>query len=136
MAFTYTPDLATGNTIIDEEHKTLIEAINNLMVACSTGKGRTELESTCKFLQDYTAKHFAHEEQMQQQYKYPDYAQHKKFHDEFKRVVAELSAELAKEGATIALVGRVNTSIGGWFLNHIKREDVKVAAHIRAAQGK
>ena len=34
------------------------------------------------------------------------------------------------------LVGKVNSSIAGWLINHIKREDVKVAAHVRAQGGK
>ena len=69
---------------------------------------------------------------MQQQYKYPDYPNHKRYHEEFKRVVREIGDQLNKEGATIVLVGKVNSSIGGWLLNHIKREDVKLAAHIKA----
>lgn len=134
MAYTFTPDLLTGNTTIDEQHKHLIEAINKLLAACSTGQGRAELESTTKFLYDYTSKHFADEERLQMQYKYPDYVQHKQYHEGFKKVVLDLSKELNEQGATVTLVGKVNSSVAGWLLNHIKREDVKVAAHIKASK--
>ena len=87
-----------------------------------------------KFLYDYTAKHFSDEEKLQLKYRYPDYVNHKRYHEEFKKVVRELSVQLQKEGPTIALVGKVNTSIGGWLLNHIKIQDVKVAAHIKSQQ--
>lgn len=131
MAFNWTSDLETGNAIIDTEHKQLITAINDLMDACSKGAGRAEIEKTTNFLADYTAKHFAHEEQLQKQYGYPDAVNHKKYHEDFKKVVADLVGQLQKDGPTIALVGKVNSSIAGWLLNHIKREDVKVAAHIK-----
>lgn len=131
MAYQFTPDLETGNTVIDTEHKELIQAINDLLTACSTGHGRSELEKTTKFLSDYTAKHFADEERLQQQSAYPDYTNHKRYHETFKKVVADLMKKLDEQGPTVALVGEVNSAIAGWLLNHIKKEDKKVAAHIR-----
>lgn len=131
MAYQLTTDLLTGNKLIDEEHKQLITAINDLLAACAAGKGRMELEKTTRFLYDYTARHFADEERLQQQYQYPDYVNHKKYHEGFKKVVAELCKKLEEQGATVALVGEVNSAIAGWLISHIKREDVKVAAYIR-----
>jgi methyl-accepting chemotaxis protein len=128
--------LVTGNDQIDEQHKTLINAINELLIACSEGKGRSELEATMLFLSDYTTKHFSDEEQLQEKYGYPDYLNHHVMHEKFKMTVLQLSRELSAEGATVALVGKVNSEIGGWLLNHIKKQDVKVAAHIRAATDK
>ena len=134
MTFQFTPDLATGNATIDAQHKELITAMNNLLDACSKGKGRDNLSSTAKFLYDYTSRHFADEEKLQIASNYPDYANHKRNHEDFKQVVKGIVAELEKDGPTIVLVGKVNNSIGGWLLNHIKKEDVKVAAHIRSTQ--
>lgn len=131
MAYTFTKDLETGNQLIDTEHRQLIDAINNLLTACSTGKGRNELANTTKFLQDYTAKHFSNEEKLQLQSQYPEYASHKRYHDEFKKVVAGICQKLEKDGPTVALVGEVNGAIAGWLINHIKREDVKVANHLK-----
>ena len=133
MAYLFTPDLATGNTLIDEQHKKLFAAINALMTACSTGQGRAELAKTTKFLYDYTSTHFSDEEKLQMQYRYPDYVNHHRSHEEFKKVVADFSKQLEAQGPTIALVAQVNTAIGGWLNTHIKSQDTKVAAHIRAA---
>lgn len=131
MAYQLTRDLETGNGIIDNEHRQLIEAINNLLSACNEGKGREEVEKTIAFLYDYTDKHFSHEEQLQKQYHYPDYINHKRYHEEFKKVVAGIRDELCKQGATVVMVGKVNTAIAGWLINHIKKEDKKVADHIK-----
>jgi methyl-accepting chemotaxis protein len=128
----WSADLETGNELIDSQHKQLIEALGNLMDACSGGKGRAALAETMDFLEQYTAKHFGDEEALQKQYKYPDYANHKKLHDDFKRVVADLGRQLKAEGPTVALVGKVNANVGGWLVNHIKKEDKKVAAHLHS----
>lgn len=136
MAYAFNKDLETGNKMIDEQHKELFIAINNLLEACSKGKGRTELEATLEFLNGYVAKHFGDEEKLQLATKYPDYKNHKQYHEGYKKVVADISNELKKTGPTIVLVGKVNTSIAEWLINHIKREDVKVAAHVRETTGK
>jgi len=130
MAYAWSADLETGNNTIDGQHKQLIQAINNLLEACSKGQGRTQLSNTMKFLYDYTEKHFADEEKLQLASKYPDYQNHKVYHEGFKKVVRELAKELDEQGPTIVLVGKINSSIGGWLINHIKKEDVKVAKHI------
>lgn len=122
--------LATGNAIIDEQHKILFDRINDLLDACARGKGRSEIASAVAFLADYTREHFDDEEGLQQQYNYPDRVNHKKYHEGFKKIVREIGMQLEKEGPTVALVAKVNSSIGDWLVNHIEREDVKVAAHI------
>ncbi|MDR2671541.1 MAG: bacteriohemerythrin [Oscillospiraceae bacterium] len=132
MAYTWSSDLETGYALIDAQHKELIQAVNNLLAACASGKGRASLNETLDFLLNYTVKHFSDEEKLQVQYHYPDYTNHKKLHDGFKVVVTNLSRQLKTEGPTIALVGKVNASIGDWLVSHIKREDKKVAAHLRA----
>lgn len=131
MAYNWTNDLLTGNTQIDNEHKELIKAINDLLDACSKGKGRAEVEKTVKFLSSYTKTHFAHEEVLQMKSKYPDYVNHKKYHQHFIATVDDIQKKLLATGPSIALVGEINTKVANWIITHIKKEDVKVAAHIR-----
>lgn len=132
MAYQVTNNLLTGNMIIDNEHRQLFDAINKLLDACSKGQGRNQLAETMNFLQKYIEQHFSHEEQLQRQTNYPDAARHKELHDGYKRVVQEIAQELEKNGPTVVLVGKVNSNIANWLVMHIKREDVKVAAHIHA----
>ncbi len=131
MAYKWSDDLLTGNMQIDTEHKELIKAINDLLEACSAGKGRAELEKTVKFLSHYTKTHFGHEEVLQMKYKYPDYNNHKKYHKQFVDNVESIQKKLLSDGPSIVLVGEINSKVANWLTNHIKREDVKVAAHIR-----
>lgn len=132
MAYTWSKELETGNEMIDTQHKQLIEAFNNLLEACTTGKAQTDLNKTMDFLIQYTVKHFADEEKLQRQYNYPEYENHKKLHEDFKLVVLDLAEQLKKDGSSISLVTKVNLNIGNWLRNHIKKEDAKIAVHIRS----
>lgn len=132
MAFNWTPDLATGNSMIDSQHKQLFDALNGLLDACAQGQGRAEAGRAMAFLKDYTVKHFGDEEALQKKCGYPEYITHKGYHEGFKKVVAELEAELSKTGPTTLLVGKINRSVGEWLVSHIKREDKKLAAYIRS----
>ncbi|MFT3951448.1 MAG: hemerythrin family protein [Oscillospiraceae bacterium] len=132
MAYQLTQDMLTGNKAIDDQHKLLFDAINGLLDACSKGMGRKKIEEVTNFLYEYTARHFADEEKLQIKYSYPDYENHKRYHETYKKTVRALMNQLAEEGPTVALVGKVNTSVAEWLINHIRREDVKLAAHIRS----
>lgn len=131
MAYNWDKSLETGNAMIDQQHKELIAAMNNLLDACSKGKGRTEIQGTLDFLSGYITKHFSDEEDLQRKYAYPGYAEHKQAHEDFKKVVAEMAAEYAQSGASIVLVAKINTSVSSWLIGHINREDVKIAKHIK-----
>lgn len=132
MAYQFTKDLETGNRVIDMEHRQLIDAVNSLLEACAKGQGRTQLLNTARFLLDYTQKHFADEEAIQTKNHYPDYTRHKKIHDDFKKTAADLVKKIEDEGPTVANVGKINTILAGWLLNHIKGEDKKLAAYLKS----
>ncbi len=126
----FTKDLETGNAMIDQQHRELIDAINKLLNACRNGKGRAEIINTARFMQSYTAKHFGDEEKLQMQSRYPEYAKHKGYHEAFKKTVAQLVAKVDANGPSVALVGELNSALAGWLINHIKVEDKKFAAYL------
>lgn len=132
MAYQFTKDLETGNSVIDSEHRQLIDAVNLLLDACAKGQGRTQLSSTANFLLNYTKKHFTDEEAIQMKNHYPDYPRHKKIHEDFKKTAADLVSKIEAEGPTVANVGQINTLLAGWLLNHIKGEDKKLANYLKS----
>lgn len=135
MAFAWTREMETGNAQIDAEHKELIQACNNLLAACAAGTGKEKLSQTVDFLKQYTQTHFRHEEQLQIESHYPDYENHKKYHEALMNMVEDLSNRLKIEGPTLQLMGEINKQLGIWLINHIKTEDTKVARHIQAWEG-
>lgn len=129
--YQFTKELETGNAAIDSQHRQLFDAFNQILDACSQGKGRNVIRSALSFLQDYTAKHFGDEEDLQNKYNYTDRVNHKVYHETFKATIRDIMSEYEQTGPTVLLVGKINTNLVEWFINHIKKEDVKVAAHIK-----
>lgn len=134
MAFIWNKDLETGNPAQDTQHRQLIQAVNDLLDACASGRPRSALDKALAYMTSYTSKHFSDEEKMMLQFKYPDYQNHKKMHEQCRIVVRDLTDQLRNNGPSIDLVGKVNNSIGNWLITHFKTQDTKVAAHIRAMQ--
>ena len=132
MAYDWDPSLETGHHKIDNQHKQLVSALNNLIEASRQGKGKEEIFKVMDFLTGYAVMHFATEEKLQVQYNYPDYLVHKRYHDEFKVTVGDLTARLVAEGPTEEMVALVTNTIGNWMLNHIKGDDFRMAAFIKS----
>ncbi|MDR2434945.1 MAG: bacteriohemerythrin [Treponema sp.] len=132
MAYEWDSSLDTGHEKIDNQHKQLIAALNSIVKASAEGKGKEEIFKTVEFLTGYTVMHFSTEEKLQIQYDYPDYLVHKRYHDEFKITVSELTERLTREGPTEEMIDIVTNTIGEWLLNHIKGDDFRMAAFVKA----
>jgi hemerythrin len=130
MEYVWDDSLKTGNALIDEQHKQLFAALGNLIKISNEGRN-DELKKSLDFLNDYTIKHFFDEEQLQQKFKYPDYPNHKKLHENFKALVRELSHKWIMGGASEALTNEVKLKIGDWLISHIKGQDIKLGAYIK-----
>ena len=136
MAYIWDASLETGYEKVDKQHKQLVAAVNNLMEASAGGKGDAAVMDTLEFLTGYAVKHFADEEQLQIDFDYPDYLIHKRIHDEFKVKVGELVERVTKEGSTEPIIAEVSSIIGAWLLNHIRGDDFRMAAFVKAADAK
>lgn len=131
MAIEWTKELATGVPIIDDQHKELFRMINNLLEACSRGRGKEEILSVIHFLEDYVVSHFSEEEQHMQQSNYPAYANHKAQHEEFRRNFASLKQLFETEGPGVYVVIKTNHVVIDWLTAHIKRVDKDFGAFLQ-----
>jgi hemerythrin len=136
MAYTWDSTLETGYYKIDNQHRQLITALNNLINASSGGKGDILVMETLDFLTGYAIKHFSDEEQLQIDYEYPDYLYHKRAHEGFKVTVSELVGRVRSEGPSESIISEVSSIVGAWLLNHIRGDDFRMAAFIKAADTK
>ena len=128
-------DLETGNDSIDSQHKQLFKLTSDLVEACESNKSQEILGDTLNFLASYTVQHFADEEALQVKYNFPGYESHKKLHEDFKAKVVEMIKQYQEDSTSMDLSTQVNFTIVRWLLQHIKREDFKIAAHIRNMSG-
>ncbi|MDR0910665.1 MAG: methyl-accepting chemotaxis protein [Spirochaetaceae bacterium] len=134
-AFRWDSSLVTGNDLIDSEHKTLILAINNFIAAADSNDSGDQLKATLTFLMGYTEKHFSDEEELQKKCNYPNYPNHKKFHEWYKGVVRQTMMDFLNKGSSPELITKAKHDIGDVIIAHIKSEDVRLAAYIKQADG-
>ena len=126
--------LLVGVSLIDTQHRELIGKMDYLRDACLQGKGHDEVDATLKFVVSYVQEHFKDEEEMQAKYAYPEIVEHKKLHAGFVERIIELLQEDKRTGPTTELTGKVNSTLIGWFIKHIRTEDKKLGLYIRKAK--
>ena len=131
----WSEDLETGNEAIDSQHKELFRLTSNLVQAYEEKKSVEVLGDTLNFLAEYTVKHFADEEALQAAHDFPGYEDHKRAHENFKVKVVDLIHQYREDSKSVDLMAQVNSVIVRWLLQHIKREDFKIADHIRKKTG-
>jgi len=121
--------LETGNAQIDEQHKALVDALNNLHAAMKQGKGKDEVAKILVFLRDYTVSHFKMEESLMDQSAYPAAPSHKRIHADLVAQVADLVDQFEK--GTTALTLPVMKFLEDWLTKHIMGEDFRLAEFLR-----
>jgi len=124
----WTPDLDTGIEPIDQQHRQLVELINQLDDA-QQGGDRAAIGKVIEGLIEYTVSHFAFEEALMEDAGYQFVRPHKKVHEIFVRRVKELQDRFLA-GENVA--GELQTMLGRWLLNHIRRDD---ASYVSAVKG-
>jgi hemerythrin len=133
MALSWDPRLAVGVTIIDQQHKELIAALNALLDAMATSRGKEEVGKLLSFLGEYTVSHFAAEEALMARSRYPGAAAHQGEHQAFIREFKALAADFAKAGPTTGLAIKLNGRVCSWLRDHIGGADRQLAAHLQKA---
>ncbi|HWQ08907.1 MAG TPA: bacteriohemerythrin [Holophaga sp.] len=132
MAFmNWSSALEVGHPKVDEQHKSLVKAVNDLHDAMKQGKGKDELGRVLHFLADYTATHFQTEEGLMQRGAYPGYSAHKAIHEDLLKQVADLVSRF-DSGQSVMTI-KVMDFLNEWLVRHILGEDVRLAKFLGGA---
>jgi len=126
--------LVIGVPQIDDQHRELVNRLDELMQATRQGKGHTEVEKTLRFIVSYVKEHFETEEKLQAEVNYPDLATHKKLHIDFGYTAVELVQDFQKNGIDSDLTAKINKVLVQWLIRHIRTEDKKIAVYINDLQ--
>jgi hemerythrin len=118
--------MSTGIDAVDNQHKQLINWLNDLLAAMSMGRGRPEIQPLLVKLGGYAVTHFGYEEDCMTKYKCPVAAQNAAAHQDFIATFASFSDEYDRDGATAHLVVRMESELMRWLVNHIKRTDTQL----------
>lgn len=121
-----------GINEVDQQHQQLVVKLNEFLDACMQQKGKEKIIETLSFLKDYTLEHFKSEEDIMLKYRYPEYEEHKKDHDDFVATVVELEKSIINQGATILSTLKLNRTLTDWLLTHISKNDMKIGVYLRS----
>ncbi len=122
---------SVGVAAIDNEHKRLVQMLNELYDAIQAGRGKDALGKILDGLIAYTAGHFAHEERLFAETGYPASAAHTKEHEDLKKQVLDVQAKY-RAGATGVLSLEVMNFLKNWLVVHIQGSDRKYGPHLNA----
>ena len=116
--------------VIDMQHKTLVDLINELHQAMMTGSGNEHLGKILASLIKYTQAHFKAEEGILQLNQYPDFANHKAEHERLTRTVLDFQGKFQRN--EIGLTTEVMDFLKDWLSKHILGVDKRYSPYLNA----
>jgi hemerythrin len=132
MAFmTWTKEMGVSVEVLDEDHRKLIEIINELHDGILAGHKKEILSAVLDRLIEYTIFHFAREEDYFAKASYSSASMHMLEHEAMVRKISNLQQRL--KNAPIAmldleLMGYLRT----WLVTHIQGSDKKYGPRLNA----
>ncbi|HIJ59459.1 MAG TPA: hemerythrin family protein [Nitrospirae bacterium] len=128
--FIWDNKLSVGVEEIDNQHKKLIELINQLIIKKEENKTDQEyLHSLLSELFNYTIYHFFTEEQIMENISYPDYGKHKAEHVNISSKVIEYFERF--NNGEDSLYIEIFEFLKVWLYNHIMNTDNALGKYIQ-----
>lgn len=131
MAFiNWEPKYSVNIELIDKQHKTLVDNINQLHDAMKQGKSKEVLGGIIDKLINYTKNHFTTEESFFQRFDYKEKASHTLEHDRFAQKVVEFKKSFDSGNAIIST--EVLNFLSNWVKSHILDKDKKYSEFLNS----
>lgn len=124
----------TGIVTLDNEHRGLVQKINQLYEAVRDKRGEEVLGEILTALVAYTVDHFQHEEKLMAEYHFPGLEDHQKIHQELIAAVEELKQRATSD--TEDLAKELLTFLRAWVLEHILKVDKEYGAFLESRGGR
>jgi hemerythrin len=122
MSLIWREQLSVGNDLIDEDHKYLIEIINQAEHSLLS-KNQLELKQALENLFRYSKAHFQREEKIALAVGYPQAAELHVSHEALLARLDKVSQEL-KEDWSVPAVEHFIAFLREWLINHVIKEDM------------
>jgi hemerythrin len=117
-----------GIEIMDDQHKKLVDIINDLYEAFYNSETKDKMQPILRELINYAAYHFKSEEELFNKFNFNQIAEHRGLHEDFKVKVLEFEKQFLA-GKTITY--RVMTFLREWLTDHILVADKEYADLIK-----
>ncbi len=119
--FEWGNDLVIDQGPIDEDHKYLVDLVNELHTATSQGLGREVVGEILERLVTHTRAHIQREEQIMAAAKFPQLSGHQLGHNDFMDNIVGLQQKFAQGSLTVA--SQLSILLRDWLSIHIRRSD-------------
>jgi len=116
--------LSIGIDVIDEQHRYLIDLINDLFEAVSSKRDSSMAARLIQAAMAYATVHFRSEERMMQHYGYGEIHRHEQQHHAFEAKVHEFYNDMHVNPLVVQLEALLY--LRKWLVHHIRVEDVKL----------
>jgi hemerythrin len=124
----WSSDLDTGIAPIDQQHRRLIEYVNELIDAKGLPDNRRAVRGVLDSMVDYALTHFAFEEELQVESGYAYARAHKRVHETF---VAKVSESMQRFRAGEDVADELLSLLERWLIHHIKNDDADFAPVVK-----
>ena len=120
--------MVIDNGLIDEDHKKLVNLVNELHTATSVGRGQEVIEAIMGELITYTKDHLHREEQMKAVLKFSNLERHKAGHDQFTERLNRLQSQY--EAGSVTVASQLSSVLRDWLSLHIRRSDKEIKMYL------
>lgn len=127
--FEWAEDMAIDDGPIDEDHKKLVDLVNELHTATSEGRGQEVVEKVMTELITYTKAHLEREEQIMESLHFPNLANHRIGHNHFAEKLRTLQAKY--EAGSMTVASQLSTVLRDWLSLHIRRSDKEIKVFLQ-----
>lgn len=129
---TWNDSYATGNAMVDSQHKHLFGLVNSLHEAILAQKGKDVLEPTLDKLAKYVVEHFATEERLMREKNYPQFQRHHQKHVELTKQATDIISNFKSGKLTLTMT--LSKFLGDWIRHHIHEEDTAMITWLKTAK--
>ncbi|QWV94968.1 bacteriohemerythrin [Geomonas oryzisoli] len=125
----WSESLEVGISKVDEQHKRLIQLMEELDRAIRNNESADVVEDVLTNLFNYAQAHFAVEEELFRTHKYPEMALHELEHQRFIAKAFAFKERLSSKRPGLAL--ELLNFLSSWVLNHIELTDKRYSKYLR-----
>jgi len=126
----WTDDYSVGDGTVDNDHRGLFAAVNELEQAASADAGTDEVGRIIAYLIRYVNEHFQREERLMHDCSYPDISDHRDRHRGFSQKVYAIEQIYRVDPGGINL-GKLVEFLRGWLVRHILGADQDFAPYLK-----
>lgn len=123
----WTEALATGDEAIDNQHKYLVDLINELARAIERNEVADKMKEILMMLEYYTTWHFESEEGCMMRKSCQAACQNKEAHNEFIQTFLAFKKEYYESEGSRDIALRMYKTLTSWVVNHIQKIDSNLA---------